>query len=89
MKYLLPILFACVPLFRLESRHEMAASMFDFYATHESKPYLMEIAANWLTVRQVGAYCEAEWEHGDLNADGIVNMEDFAIYAGLKQGPGF
>ena len=56
MKYLLPILFACVPVFRLESRHEMAASMFDFYATHESKPYLMEIAANWLKARTVGAY---------------------------------
>jgi hypothetical protein len=58
VKYLLPILFACVPLFRLETRPDMA--------------------------REVGAYCEAEWEHGDLNADGIVNMEDFAIYAGLN-----
>jgi hypothetical protein len=84
MKYLLPILLACVPLFRLEARNDMAASMFDFYATHEGKPYLMEIAANWLQVRQVGAYCEAEWEHGDLNADGVVNMEDFAIYAELE-----
>jgi hypothetical protein len=83
MKYLLPILFACVPLFRPECRDDMARSMFDFYAAHEGKPYLTEIAANWLTVRQVGAYCEAEWEHGDLNADGIVNMEDFAIYAGF------
>jgi hypothetical protein len=84
VKYLLPILFACVPLFRLEARNDMAANMFDFYCQHEGKPYLMEIAANWLTVRRVGAYCEAEWEHGDLNADGIVNMEDFAIYAGLN-----
>jgi hypothetical protein len=84
MKYLLPILFACVPLFRLEARNDMAASMFDFYRNYEGKPYLMEITANWLTTRQVGAYCEAEWEHGDLNADGIVNMDDFAIYAELE-----
>jgi hypothetical protein len=84
MKYLLPILFACVPLFRLETRPDMAASMFDFYQQHEGKSYLSEIAANWLTVRKVGAYCESEWEHGDLNADGIVNMEDFAIYASFE-----
>jgi hypothetical protein len=84
VKYLLPILFACVPLFRLETTPDMARDMFDFYCQREGKSYLMEIADNWLMVRTVGAYCEAEWEHGDLNADGTVNMEDFAIYAGLN-----
>jgi len=27
-------------------------------------------------------YCEDGWQYGDLNADGRVDYEDFAIYAG-------
>jgi len=69
------------------------------YATNT--PYLLLIATNWLRQRgdPDGWYARVTWQYpmdecktqisdellGDLNADGIVNLEDFALWAEYRE----
>ena len=88
MKFLLSVILLAAPcpsVFRPEMQDTMMKNMFEFYEQHEGKPYVNCIVENWLKVRKNIGYCEAGWEVGDLNSDGITNMEDFAIYAAVAK----
>lgn len=74
---------ACSYVLKPESRQAMMLLLFDYYQGREGKPYLAEIAANWLSRYEV-CICEAQWQYGDLNADGVVDMTDFAIYGNIE-----
>jgi hypothetical protein len=73
------IVYPCISIFKQGMQSSMMVDMFRFYEKHEGKPYLSVIVENWLKNKRVG-YCEGSWEHGDLNADGRVDYNDFAIY---------
>ncbi len=82
----------CFCVLKPEKRQESMILLFQIHEKVTGKPYLATIVENWMKPQRIGMddhgnyisvpTCEEGWQFGDLNADGIVNMEDFAIYAG-------
>lgn len=84
----------CFYILKPEKRRESMILLFEIHQRVTGKPYLVTIIENWMTRRPIKCidkgnqsswpYCEDQWQYGDLNADGIVNMEDIAIYGSVK-----
>ncbi len=82
----------CIRMIKDEYRPAGLRWYFEYHKKGTGKDYLYTIVENWMkefprAVQRGNSLmvpsCESCWEHGDLNADGRVNYEDFAIYAGV------
>jgi hypothetical protein len=84
----------CFYILKPEKRQESMVLLFEIHQRVTGNPYLATIVENWMKPQPSGVIdrgnqllfptCEDGWQFGDLNADGIVNMEDFAMYASVK-----
>lgn len=83
----------CLYELKPERHQECMVLLFEIHQKVAGQPYMMTIAENWLKSYPIQtidrgnmlliAICETQWQWGDLDADGRVDMNDFAIYANL------
>lgn len=83
----------CLYELKPERRQECMRLLFEFHQKVTGQPYWMTIVENWMKSYPVEtidrgdmlllAICETQWQWGDLDADGRVDMKDFAVYANL------